>query len=172
MKISDKQWRTADTVLIVGKGSCWCDDVEAFWALDVSHDVMALNEAAITYPCTPRHAYGYDSGTWRAMKPLLPHTMIHSCRHNRGVDYVWNVGRGHGSSAMFAVKVSLGPLGYSRAVLAGVPLDGDHHKIFRPAWREERENPIFTRHVRAMSGYISNLFGAPNAEWLNGEHDS
>jgi len=97
---------------------------------------------------------------------------------------------GGGSSGMFAVLFAL-EMGYRRCVLAGCPMSGNGREYYgdddegvmidattidpqpeipngfaayREGWkRQQRE---FAPHVRSMSGWTKNTFGAPTLAWL------
>jgi hypothetical protein len=95
----------------------------------------------------------------------------------------WNRPNGGGSSSLFAVRIAL-ELGYERVVLAGVPLvghtticDADGSEkvdepsaagfgVYRGGW--QKVHGEIAGHVRSMSGWTRETFGAPTAEWLNG----
>jgi hypothetical protein len=101
----------------------------------------------------------------------------HSRLAFEGVDHVWPLspqGR-QGTSSLFAVWVALEQLGYTRVILAGVPLDAtgrffdpphaaawnhDTHPGDRSAW-EAAAGDWFGDRVRSCSGWTAELLGTP-----------
>lgn len=79
-----------------------------------------------------------------------------------------------GSSGLFAVKVAF-ELGYTRAVLCGIPLQSSEGRIgFGPFWVGSRHFqkgfiealPHLKDRVRSMSGWTSEKLGMPTAAWI------
>lgn len=78
-----------------------------------------------------------------------------------------------GSSGLFAVQAAL-RLGYTRIVLAGIPLTASPYlnrkdpfadaKHYRKAWVNNSDK--IAPFVRSMSGWTRELLGAPTAQWL------
>lgn len=82
-----------------------------------------------------------------------------------------------GSSGLFAAKVALIDLGFDRAVLCGIPMNGAPHFFggdpwkpyegFRRSWLEVPEE--YRARMRSMSGWTRILLGPPETE---GNHDA
>jgi len=68
-----------------------------------------------------------------------------------------------GSSAMLAVKVGL-RLGYRKIILVGVRLDEGRYIKFQRGWLFVQD--MIRDTVRAQSGFVRDLLGAPTSEWL------
>lgn len=70
-----------------------------------------------------------------------------------------------GSSALFAVQCAL-QLGAENVIIVGCQLDGPY-KQFRKGWLSaiRRHDFNFTR-VRAVSGWLSEILGVPDDNWL------
>jgi hypothetical protein len=90
----------------------------------------------------------------------------------------WNRPNGGGSSGLFAVLIAL-ELGFDKLILCGMPVDGEKritsdgevevgetpYQHYRKGWILRQG--ILSEHVRSMSGWTRETFGAPTAEWLN-----
>lgn len=86
------------------------------------------------------------------------------------------IGDWGGSSSLLAVRAALAA-GHTRVILCGVPMlaEGGHfvrrrswpHAVgFRRGWIAHRTE--LAPHVRSLSGWTRDTFGAPSAEWLAG----
>ena len=151
-------------LLVVGSGRCVWDDIQK--VNRNNFDIMALNDMIPYYPGDLRHAYSND---WKMLPKWVesrrPRYKIdyrmpiqHSCYGNRS--WPWP---GHGSSGLNACYTGLA-LGYSRVVLAGVPLDDSGHFFDAPwtktnfvkeapdrYWVSARDN-VFEGRVLSLSG--------------------
>jgi hypothetical protein len=161
------RWSEHETLLVVGKGPCVWDDVEAFWAFDHPHDVCCLNHIGFLYPRAFRHWYAHDDDMLRllAFRPGL----VHSCRampgFTEGMYHVWNLASPLGGSAVQATRLALAQWGYGRIVWAGIPLDtGVYKQAFLPVVRSHKRD--WSGRVKSMRGATRVLLGEPTKEWL------
>lgn len=168
------------TALCLGGAASLHDDIAA---LPIAFDgVVACNNAGIIWPgnldawvslhpdklsswAERRHAAGHPPPA-RLVGHEAAAVVTHVSHFNfRGC-------AGSGSSGLFAVKVALEDLGFDRAVLCGIPLDGRAHffavprwkdfKSFRSAWCELPS--AITCRIRSMSGWTRDLLGSPD-DW-------
>lgn len=154
-------------LLIVGKGPGWAEDVAEFEAMGVEHDVMGINEAALWLARPPKHAFSYCPTLVARIQRQRPEVETHAVLPGEA-DHCWKMkGDTSGSSSLMGVKVAIGPLGYDRVVLAGVPLSGDYYTNFFRHWQDCAH--LLIGRVRSMSGNTRELLGYPDEEWLN-EH--
>jgi len=89
-----------------------------------------------------------------------------------------------GSSGLYATQIALEEFGFSRVIVAGVPIDpqsgtayrqaahkggiwgGDCGERYRRGWARAADK--LAGRVRSMSGWTQELLGAPSPEWANG----
>lgn len=178
---------TAKTVVICGSGRCLWDDLTALGPIDA--DLMAVNYAGI-FLHKPLHWVSVHAEDFQWMLPLrmtkvvAPQGLLcerietHSYRSCVGVLHVWPkliMNPSNGSSSICAVRVALA-MGYERAILAGVPLDGTGHfydppqnlwpqrlddfSCFDDPWRQAAKHEFGGR-VRSMSGLTRDILGPP-----------
>lgn len=153
-------------LLIVGKGPCWAEDVAAFKAFGVEHDVLGVNDAALWLPETPKYAFSYHPTIMDRVKEQRPEVVTYSLMPSCGVDhYIRMRGETGGSSSYLAARLAVDYLGYPRIVLAGVPLSGQYFLDFVPQWVAGRD--YLKGRVRSMCGATGALLGKPCKEWLN-----
>lgn len=156
------------TLLVVGKGPCWAEDVERFKAFGVPHDVLGVNHAALWLDPAPRYAYSYHPDIMDAVKAARPEVETISVWPSGGVDRRYRMrGETGGSSSYLSARVALEYLGYPRVVLAGVPLSGEYFITYAQQWINGRERLI--GRCKSMSGATKALLGEPTLEWLGGE---
>ena len=158
--------RDHDVLLIVGKGETWRDDLARFLAMGVPHDVLGVNQAALWLDPAPKHAFSYHPDIMDEVKRQRPEIVTHAARPSGGVDHVWRIhGETGGSSSYLACRVALDFLGYSKIVLAGVPLSGQYLHDFFQQWI----NGVgyLSGRVKSFSGATYSLLGEPTTEWLN-----
>ncbi|MFA5378192.1 MAG: hypothetical protein WC455_20735 [Dehalococcoidia bacterium] len=185
-----------DLVLITGDGWCLFDDLAAFNALEIPHDLFCVNRSirAMTRPANHWAAIDTEESVWLSqyltpelvgINGLLKHT-IGWCPG--GFNCWWRVDDKPediefllwaGSTSYFAILAAL-YMGYRRVVLAGVPMDCKHHwyepeGTNGPSWKGQvfhtwmdfaRTKPA--RNVRSMSGYTAFMLGKPDKEWMDG----
>lgn len=172
--------------IVLGTAPSMWDDLAAAPA---GWDVIAVNGAGFLYLkpivmwCSVHGKYMHE---WIAKREAAGASMDFRAfgnfgkRDNPGRIEQWNRPNGNGSSGLFAVLIAL-EHGYDKLVLCGVPLEGDQrhgykddpgvvkattdYKHYRGGWLMRRDYLI--RHVRSMSGWTRETFGAPDAEWLN-----
>lgn len=156
-----------NVLLVCGDGSTLHDDLEAFWDMGVDHDVCCINRAVLRYPCESDRLFSVHPEVIAELK--VKHNLrceLWSEYPFEGVTHgnIWNNCNG-GRSSLSAVFIALRYWGYNRIVLSGVPLDNGYEK-FRWKWQKQHKQlwPV----VRAMSGFLSELYGKPTAGWLNG----
>jgi len=133
-------------IVVCADAACIWDDLERFGCRDDAingvakpgWDFLTVNKLVEVFPGRIEHCYSNspeclrrfiaarrDEYTLEFGGPKHPHS-IRNCEH------VWPYG-GHGTSGLGAVLVAIG-LGYSRVVLAGLPLDDGPHNG-EPHWR-------------------------------------
>ena len=157
--------RKHDVLLIVGKGETWREDMEKMKALNVPHDVMGINCAAMWINPCPMHGFSYHPETMDRVKAQCPSTITHSLRPSKGVDHYYRLqGEKGGSSSYLACRIALEILEYSRIVLAGVPLSGQYFIDYAQQWINGRNRIM--GHVKSFSGATYALLGPPTKEWL------
>ena len=194
--------RYSDVLLVLGDGDSLKVDMKKFLSWDVRHDASAVGRGIKVYPGYVRHWFCGDGDTsiwWAKNLPNGHGTIRHCMGEVDGFDADWdleqpdyhyctitgesNVGRMHGSSAMFATLAGLA-LGYEKIVLAGCPMDMNGH-FYWPDKKKETLGPIWlgvdfmawidfreqqeAQRVRSMSGYTAKLLGEATEGWLNGE---
>jgi hypothetical protein len=136
-------------LIIVAAAACVWDDLERFGCkITVSGgrvgkpgwDFMTVNKMVEQFPGTIEHCYSNEPQTllrfiaarrpeYKREFPAPKHT--HSI--SPGCEITWPFG-GHGTSGLGSVLVGIA-LGYSRIVLAGMPLDDTGHNG-EPPWRK------------------------------------
>ncbi len=93
---------------------------------------------------------------------------------NRRITYRYEGMNSSASSGIYAAKIALGD-GYSKVILAGVPLDGKlgHFTRGKPWAQVDSFNNGFNKSVphmmgkvKSMSGKTRDVLGAPTKEWL------
>lgn len=180
---------TKDTVLITGDGSCLAEDVGAFKAWGVPHDIYCVNRSLLFFQEPINHwaAVDAEESMWfaqyvnREVKPQGH--MIY--RHTIGVcpgayNVFWEVAGDQseyqarlwaGNSGYFAVLTAL-EMGYERIILAGMPLDRKPH-WYEPEnetgpnwigatytqWIDFKLKHPLSDRVRSMGGYSAFILG-------------
>ena len=119
-------------LLIVGSGRCVWDDL-AGWNDDI--DTLCVNAMISHFPNRVTHGYSnhadktshFITARCEKLKKRDPNAIhSHSFQHNRaGSKWSWPW-PGHGSSGMSAVLTGIG-LGYTKILVAGMPLDNTGH---------------------------------------------
>lgn len=166
------------TCLILGGAECVWHDAERATELSEFNAAIAVKRMAEVW-----------NGPLYAFATLHPSTARDSIRIRRArglptdfitcsnkkfkdvIDYVtpdWS-----GSSGLFAVKVAL-ERGFTRIVLAGVPMDAQQHFIRKVDWKEfesyhkgwRLHYQTIAPYVRSMSGWTRQLLGEPTEDWL------
>ena len=161
-------------LLIVGKGPCVWDDLEAFQDFGVSCDVCCINHMGLLYPCDFTHWYSYQADWLANAARKRPGPRTHSVNFHPDIDAVWKGAETGGSSALQALLLALFSWGYDRAVLAGVPLTNEppvtgesrlfYRDVFLPAWG--RVLPRIRDRARSLSGNTKALLGLPDEAFL------
>lgn len=156
----------ARVLAVVGYSPERWDDLEAFWAYGVPHDVCCINRTGLDFPCDFDLWCSYHSTElleWAARRSDVTARLITTGRPNDGVMRFKMPDTG-GSSTLQAVRVALRYLGYSKVVVCGASLYGNYGVEFLPAWKRHRDelSPL----VRSMSGNTREVMGAPTQEWL------
>lgn len=169
-------------VLIMGGARCLWDDLNALG--DWRHDRMGVNDIIGHYQGTLRHGVtlhpeylpgwldyrnGHNYGN-------RGHVHTHSCKAAPRVETAWPFHNGGGSSGLYACYIAIA-LGYSRIVLAGMPIDATGHYFDPPEARHphlgnrpdhivwhQAAAEIFAGRVRSMSGWTAKILGTPDLE--------
>lgn len=172
--------------------SIW-DDLALFNPEQNNAEVIAVNNMILHWKKRVHHGvslHAEEPPLWRKLRQQYgcdnSHVTCHAARPSRdpqvmNCDYIWDIlgcARA-GTSSLFAVAVGLG-LGYTRIILAGVPLDDKGHfydppyilmpKQFastsvRNQW-ETAKQFWFQDRVRSLSGWTRELLGEPTEEWI------
>lgn len=131
-----------------------------------------LDYWATLHPLPCRDWPGMEDALARRLKAGRNRPQTWAYKPGRGVDR--STSDWGGSTGLFTVKVLLEE-GFTRIVLAGVPLTQDPHyyddrpwaeaKNFRSRWLRNIE--AISPYVRSMSGWTAEILGEPTAEWLN-----
>lgn len=188
-----------DTLLVLGDGDSMPGDLDRFLRWGIGHDVGALGRAIKAYPGYVRHWFCGDGDLsiwWAKNLPNGDGTIRHCMGDVDGFDVDWdleqddygyctitgesNLGRMHGSSAMFGVLCGLA-LGYEKIVLAGCPMDMNGHYYF-PEKKKDTLGPVWlgvdfmawidfslqeeAKKVRSMSGYTAKILGNADKEFV------
>lgn len=168
-------------LLVIGGARCVWDDLKALGDDAWAGDRMVINDIGAHYHGLVQH--------WVSLHPdyFFPgflkyrlghnyanraHVRTHSNKPHDGVEVVWPMPSAGGSSGLYGVYIGL-LLGYSRIVVAGMPLDGQGHYFDPPwvnqsqfgrpdllVWQWARDN-VFQGRVTSMSGLTRELLGAP-----------
>ena len=203
--IKDKWWETPpvedplalrpdpgnDTLLIVGDSTGVIDDLTKFVEMmqGTPFDTMCMNYSYMVVPWPIQHFIAGDSHMedMQAAAQKIPDTCLKHCwnPNSFGFDIRWvrNGRTGwNGTTANLGIKIAIA-LGYTRIVLAGVPMDttgnwykplipdddvkqGKDHSSHLWKWNEIASRPI-ARLIRSMSGNTAYLLGKPEIEWIN-----
>lgn len=167
--------KTSDVLLIVGTGNTVWDDVEEFWDFEIPHDVCCINRVGIVFPCN--FAYWYSIHTedlclkWWA-KDKSPTVQLHGRFVNDSVVqenltcYKYPSLFNGATSSFDAAVIAILCWGYTKIVLAGVPLNKGYQWILPCICRAAPKVLHFSEKVRSMSGNTAKLFGKPTKEWL------
>jgi hypothetical protein len=178
--------------LVLGGAACLQDDLDAALALGEFDGVVAANDAGAWWPglldgwcslhpqklakwCAARAERGYPPAS-----RLFGHQ--NETRKTPGTEYTDHrfPGQLHpGSSGLFALKVALYDLGFSRAVCCGMPMDMQPHFYGGQGWNGAKSHlkgwlealPTIKSRARSMGGWTADLLGWPTAEWVAGEPD-
>lgn len=183
--------------LVLGGAACLWADVRAFreFADPEECTIIAVNDAGFAWPGRLDHwaslhaeefawrrqkraAHGYPYGyvTWGRGYPIGLEHLARAVDRTLGADWVTD-----GSSGWLGIGVAW-TLGLRRIVLAGMPMDGGgriaraggwrDHTSYRGPWVRERDK--LAPYLRSMSGWTAELFGRPDAAFLdlstNGRH--
>ena len=154
-------------MLIVGDSPGKFDDLERFWRFGAKHDVCCVNRAGLVFPHKFKYWYsGHPPELleWAQMRPDTG-AELWSYRDWPGLN-LGLIKITRGSSSLNAVQLALTTWGYSRVVLAGVPLNDDY-KLFRDGWTWLDDE--MKRQIRSMSGWTAEQFGEPDSTFALGE---
>lgn len=179
--------RCSGPLAILGGGRSAWDDYAKLRGSEVTSrwggEVMAVNDIGAHVHDVVRHWVtlhpGYFPG-WRKYREghCFGHGQLathHAHKHCDGVDVAWPMDNLGGASGLFACFIGL-MLGYSRIVLAGIPMDNAGHyfdpswqgtdladSTSRTVWRQANER-WFQGRVKSLSGWTRDVLGAP--DWL------
>ena len=188
---SDFEFKPHNTALVVaGCASCVWDDIDK---IELNKkDVLAVNDIGL---------YLFRITHWASCHPVIINSgsairrvRLDHCRRedsflshipdyssNEGLaDFIWTIPQLQGTSGMFGTLIGL-YLGYSKIILAGIPLDSSPHfyaqkskysnfdrEGIHKSWKKINDL-IFEDKVRSLSGWTRELLGEPTKEWLNGK---
>lgn len=176
-------------LLIVGDSTHVLDDLNEFISIcPTNFDTMCMNYSHKIVPWDIQHFVAGDSHMedMQNMAAELPDTCLKHCWNpkSKGFHIRWvRNGRSgwNGTTANLGIKIGIA-LGYTRIVLAGVPMDtsgnwyarllpsadvkqGKNHEAHLWKWNEIASRPI-SRLIRSMSGNTEKLLGKPTREWI------
>ena len=174
------------TALCLGGASSLSQDLEKFFRLGISHEIVVVcNDAG--------YEWQGDVDAWATLHPEklnkwiskrktngYPDAKSYYC-HNRGgrntpetqvVSYKFQGQAGSGSSGLFTAKVALMHLGADRVVFCGVPMTNTPHFFDHIDWKSYnnfRKNWLtvpetYRNRMRSMSGWTRVLLGGPH-DW-------
>ena len=178
-----------EVLLIVGDSTHVMDDLSAFIEIcPTGFDTMCMNYSHKIVPWDVQHFVAGDSHMeeMQEMAKQLPSTCLKHCwnPNSLGFDIRWvrNGRTGwNGTTANLCIKIGIA-LGYTRIVLAGVPMDntrnwyaplldkddikqGKDHRAHLWKWNEIASR-LISRLLRSMSGNTAELLGTPTIEWI------
>lgn len=171
--------------LVLGGAASVMADAEAALAMFRPDAVFAVNNMIVDWPdrldfaCT---LHPERTADWPGIEEAIRRRCVIHGRNRpetwghkpaRGIDRFTNDWRG--SSGLFAVRVALHE-GFTRIVLAGVPMSVQPHYFDRRAWAQagafhkgwRQYRAQLLPHVRSMSGWTADFLGKPTIEWLAG----
>jgi len=170
--------------LVVGDAACVDADVAAALEMFEPDAIAATNNMIIRWPSRLDYAitlHPAPCANWpgiheairrrRQAGKNLPETWTYK-RYPRVDRYTSDWA---GSTGLLCVKVLLEE-GFSRIILAGVPMSADQAHFYEAeAWRAAPQFhrgwrdrlPIIRDKVRSMSGWTRELLGVPTPEWLS-----
>lgn len=186
--------RTYKTILITGDGKTLPGDLERFLSWGIQHDAMCIGRSIQLYPGKVDHYVDVDAdaGKWVIQNITTNHPdkgtpVTHTLGEVEWCDIGWEIENcpiksdeilWHGSSGLFAVLIAIN-MGYTRVILAGIPMDSKGHWYFPdekygPKWTMESYQAWFefaatpdAKKVASMSGYTKTLLGIPSRLFLN-----
>ena len=178
-----------EVLLIVGDATGVMDDLAKFIEIcPDGFDTMAINYSAKLIPWQIQHFIAGDSHMedMQRMAQRLPDECLKHCWNPKsdGFNIRWlknGITGWNGTTANLGIKIGIA-LGYTRIVLAGVPMDdsgnwycrlipdddikqGKDHRSHLWKWNEIASRPI-SRLIRSMSGNTAELLGQPTREWI------
>lgn len=175
--------------LVVAGAPCVFDDARAALACGGFDAYYVVNGAAMHWPladwwvtwhpeAVPRWRREREAGGW-PIPPIIssPHPTRPKEPVSRWIEARWpEQPKMMLTSTYLAVKAALED-GAERVVICGAPLDvaggnadpdlpQDHdYRRYRPAFAWAADH-VFAGRVRAASGYLADLLGAPDREWM------
>ena len=172
--------------VVLGSAPClWVDLLAAH--VEEDWEVIAVNGAGVLFEGKLNiwaSIHGPALNRWIEQRSALGYDMDFDAYGNYADDQDsgdvirWNRPNGGGSSGLFAVMIAL-ELGFTKLILCGMPMNGDErlnekdevelgptpYAHYRKGWEQRQE--LLSKHVRSMSGWTRETFGAPTADWLN-----
>lgn len=179
-------------LVLGGSASLW-RDVEEALEIGAYAGAVACNDAAAVWPGRLDAAvslHGEKHGIWMGQRrksglPMPDHVLGHATLRSGIVrtpdcitgftDHRFDGQRQTGSSGLFALKVALVDLGFDRAVLCGVPMNGQSHFFDTASWADGARAhwrgwveamPAIKDKTRSMSGRTAEVLGRPDKQWL------
>lgn len=151
------------------------NDIGQYWHHELTHWVT-LHPSYMRGWRHFRMEHGYGNGDY-----VFTHSFANpSSRRWPEIDHWWDIDFPGGTSGMFGCYVGLA-MGYTKLILAGIPMDGTGHFFDPPwvktpelvqcsektVWMQAAESP-FNGKVKSVSGNTSKWLGEPTKEWING----
>ena len=174
--------------IVLGSAPCLWDDIDA--SNDITSgefEIIAVNGAGVLFEGNLDiwvSVHGPKLVNWIEKRRALGLDMnfdayANFAKSEKSGDVIrWNRSSCNGSSGLLAALVAI-ELGFDKLILCGMPIDGEnritsdgevaagmtpyHH--YQRGWTLLQG--ILREHVRSMSGWTRETFGAPTAEWLN-----
>ena len=185
-------------VFVTGDGSSLPNEVKEFESWGISHDLYCCNRSLLYFERQIDHwaAIDAEEAAWFSQnltnkvcpdKLILRHTigegsMLYDVWWERVFDFTEDYQRRVwiGNTGYFAMLSGL-EMGYSKVILAGMPLDNKQHwyhpegapgPVWNPKcyeqWEDFKATVPESANVRSMGGKTAEIFGLASKEWANG----
>jgi hypothetical protein len=204
VKLIDKgiDWskhRKNDLVFITGDAACVVQDMKEFESWGLPYDIYAVNRSLLLWEKQVEHWVAIDAeeSMWFSQYmpdrtaekyPILRHTIGdiqvgYDIHWDWGIDFKNDVqGRIFiGNTGYLAVLTAI-QMGYTKIVIAGMPLDRSHHfyeaeAVTGPNWAGPcytqwmdfvMKEPEAAKRVKSMGGYSAFILGMASKDWCKG----
>jgi hypothetical protein len=168
---------------VLGGAACVWRDIESALQLGEYYGVVAANDIGASWPgpldaiCSLHEDKLRKIWLVRRARAGLPPPKLIATKASHAHQFEGQ--KASGSSGLFALKLTLVDLRFDRAVLCGIPMDGQPHffggdwwggaKSHKRGWQQAL--PAIRDRARSLSGWTADLLGRPTAEWVAGEQD-
>lgn len=170
-----------DRVIVFGSGDTLSEDLKQLPGQIKDYDFIAVGQDSLCEDILPiSYVATYHIEDIPEIKKrmafLFPSKQFKIISHIQSklkeVDIIILFEKPSGSSALLAVLAAI-KIGYKKIIVIGCPLEGksstkhQNYKIFREGWVTKLS--IIKNYTRAVSGYLSEILGKPDKEWLGKE---